>query len=52
VALTEDDKKLIENMSQVLESIEADEFIDISKIDLSDIDIDDKLNGIKRGLKK
>jgi hypothetical protein len=52
VALTEDDKKLIENMSQVLESIEADEFIDISKIDLSDIDIDDKINSIKRGLKK
>ena len=42
---------LIESMSQVVESIDAKELIDISRIDLSDIDVDDIINSA-RGLRQ
>jgi hypothetical protein len=47
MALTEEDKKLIENMSNMIESIDSKELVDTLNIDLSD----DTINNTK-GLKK
>ncbi len=49
--LSDSEKALVESMSQVVKSIDAKELIDISKIDLSDIDVDDIINSA-RGLRQ
>ena len=49
--LSESETALIKSMSQVVESIDAKELIDISRIDLSDIDVDDIINSA-RGLRQ
>lgn len=51
ISLTEDEKTLIENMTQVLESVDSQDFVDISRLDLSDPEIDGMINRAK-GLKK
>jgi len=51
VSLTEDEKNLVEDMTQVLESVNSREFIDtLTILDLSDPELDDMINQAK-GLK-